>query len=165
MLSLFVFIGEAMEQESGFSLIELLVVIMIVSILASITIPAMLAQRNRARQGEVMSAAHNLMVSVIANSTAFKGVYPLAIAYGDPAQSNQTTVYFTADDPFRKENVNAWYKPEGGRVGFNFCLESKHVPNQHVHYTHVTGSLSPWIQTQGCEAAMQVSGPGWVQLQ
>ena len=154
-----------MKTDDGFSLVELLVVIMIIAVLASITIPSMLAQRNRARQAEVVSAAHNLMVTVIANSTAFKGVYPLSIAYGDPKQSNQTTVYFTADDPFRKENINAWYKPESGRIGFNFCLESKQVSNQHVHYTHETGSLSPWIQTQGCEAAMQVSQPGWVQLQ
>lgn len=154
-----------MENESGYSMIELLVVIMIVGVLASITIPSLFAQRARARQAEVMGAAHNLMVTVIANSTAFKGVYPLGIAYGDPKQSNQTTVYFTRDDPFRQENINAWYKPEPGRGGFNFCLESKHVPGQHVHYTHVTGSLSPWVPTQGCEAALNVSGPGWVQLQ
>lgn len=154
-----------MKRDSGFSLIELLVVIMIFSILVAITIPSLYAQRARARQAEVMSAAHNLMVSVIANSTGFKGVYPLAIAYGDPKQSNQTTVYFTKEDPFRQENVSAWYRPETGRVGFNFCLESKHVPNQHVHYTHSTGSISPWVVTEGCEAAMHVSGPGWVQLQ
>lgn len=154
-----------MKNDSGFTLIELLVVITILGVITAITIPSLFAQRNRARQAEVMSAAHNLMVSVIANSTDFRGVYPLGIAYGDPKQSNQTTVYFTADDPFRKENIKAWYKPESGRIGFNFCLESKHVPGQHVHYTHVTGSLSPWIQTQDCEAALNVSGPGWVQLQ
>lgn len=154
-----------MKQDDGFSLIELLVVIMIMGIIATITVPVLFSNRARARQAEVMSAGHNLMLNVVANSTAYKGVYPLAIAYGDPKQSNQTTVYFTKEDPFRSEHLTAWYKPEPARDGYNFCLESKHVPDQHVHYTHKTGSLSPWIQTQGCEAAMQVSGPGWVQLQ
>lgn len=154
-----------MKRDEGFTLIELLVVILILSVLAAITIPSLYHNRARARQAEVMSAAHNLMVSVIANSTAYKGVYPLSIAYGDPKQSNQSTVYFTKEDPFRSENLTAWYKAEPGRAGYNFCLESKHVPNQHVHYTHVTGSLSPWIQTEGCEAALRVSDPGWIHLQ
>ena len=154
-----------MKREDGFSLIELLVVILILAVLTAITIPVLFHNRARARQAEVMSAGHNLMVAVVANSSSYKGVYPLSIAYGDPKQSNQTTVYFTREEPFNADNLTAWYKPEASRDGYNFCLESKFVPNQHVHYTHETGSLSPWQPTQGCEAAMQVSQPGWVQLQ
>ncbi|WP_336251155.1 type II secretion system protein [Stomatohabitans albus] len=154
-----------MKEEHGFTLIEVLTVILIIGILAVISTPVFLHQRSRARQAEVMSAAHNLMVAVVANSTKYRGLYPRSIAYGNPAASTNETVYFTQEDPFRSENLTAWYKAEPGRLGYNFCLESNYVPNQHVEYTHITGSISHWIPEEGCEAALNVSGPGWVQLQ
>lgn len=154
-----------MEHENGFTLIEILVVIMILGVVAVIATPYYLNQRARARQAEVVSAGHNLMVALVSNSAEYEGIYPNSIAYGNPKDSTRSVVYFTQEDPFRSENLTAWYKVEPGRTGYNFCLESKYVPNQHIEYTHETGSLSPWIPSEGCESALNVSGAGWVELQ
>ncbi len=49
---------------SGFSLIELLVVVAILAILAAIAIPLFLNQKAKARQAQVQTDTHNLMVEM-----------------------------------------------------------------------------------------------------
>lgn len=56
---------EGRSQAGGFSLVELLVVLIIIGILAGIAIPSFLAQRQRGRDAMVRSDLRNAMVLVI----------------------------------------------------------------------------------------------------
>ncbi len=81
------------EGQRGFSLIEILVVILIIGVLAAIALPAFLGQRGKGQDSSAKSAARNL-VSAMESFFATNNTYVGAGADDDITKSG---VYGTGD--------------------------------------------------------------------
>jgi type IV pilus assembly protein PilA len=81
------------EGQRGFSLIELLIVILIIGVLAAIALPAFLGQRSKGQDSSAKSAARNL-VSAVESFYATNKTYAGAASDDDVQESG---VYGTND--------------------------------------------------------------------
>ncbi len=81
------------EGQRGFSLIELLIVILIIGVLAAIALPAFLGQRSKGQDSSAKSAARNL-VSAVESFYATNKTYVGAASDDDVQKSG---VYGTND--------------------------------------------------------------------
>lgn len=72
-----------MKGQKGFTLIELMVVVVIIGILAAIAIPNFIAMEKRAKEASVKANMNTLNLALEDYATTSGGLYP---AYSDPTQ-------------------------------------------------------------------------------
>src|SRR5919197_4113636 len=70
------------QEESGFTLVELLVVMLILGILAAIAIPAFFNQRNKATDSQAKTSARTAETAIETYATDHAGKYTGATAAG-----------------------------------------------------------------------------------
>jgi prepilin-type N-terminal cleavage/methylation domain-containing protein len=66
-----------LKNKQGFTLIELMIVVVIIGILAAIAIPNYVSMQDRARESSVKGNAHTLQLFVEDQAVQANGVYPL----------------------------------------------------------------------------------------
>ena len=71
-----------LRNVKGFTLIELMIVVLIIGILAAIAIPNFVSMQDRAKEGAVKSNMHTLQLAIEDFAVTNDGVYPVA---GDAA--------------------------------------------------------------------------------
>lgn len=127
--------GRMHRDERGFSLIELLVVIVIIAILASIAIPAFLNQRERAWKAQSETALKNaataMEAAAVTNNGGYEDVdildlvqdeglkYAPAITFLDVESSNEQGFCISVD---HREGIQKYYWDSGvGRPSTEDC--------------------------------------------
>lgn len=118
------------NNQKGFTLIELMVVVVIIGILAAIALPNFLSMQDRAKESEVKANAHTLQLSVEDFKTQSNGSKPLSTASFQNGATNAATgmcgIPVTVKNPFVTANVGtavlvnvtAWTTANLGQIGY-----------------------------------------------
>ncbi len=123
-------------RSRGFTLVELLIVVAIISILMSVLVPAAWNALKTARQSAAAQSSHSI-AQMMTQYGLDNGAYPDAASSTDAFKLLITKGYLTSADIF--------YLPNGGQTKFKGTSPGTNLTAQNVSWdiTGVTGSNGP----------------------
>lgn len=134
-------------KNKGFSLIELMVVVVIIGILAAVAIPNFVRLRDRAKEAEVKANAHTLHLSAEEYSTLADGFYI------DEANMASLSMLSSLKNPFNPSG-SAWSSDVPAEAG---CVSYDHDGFSPSTYTIVGAGKN------GATDIIIVINPGYVE--
>ena len=97
------------RNQKGFTLIELMIVVVIIGILAAIAIPNFIAMQNRAKEGSTKANMHTLQLAAEDYGVTYDGVYAATMTTGSPLDiSNRLPGNFKNTFDGSVGSGNAW---------------------------------------------------------
>jgi prepilin-type N-terminal cleavage/methylation domain-containing protein len=96
------------KRQKGFTLIELMIVVVIIGILAAIAIPNFIAMQNRAKEGSTKSNMHTVQLAAEDYGVQNDGVYAATMSVGTAATDFQLPSAFKNPFDATTGSGNAW---------------------------------------------------------
>ena len=145
--------GATPESAAGFTLIELMIVVVVIGILAAVAIPNFIALQKRANEGSVKSNMHTLQMAVEDYALLNDGMYPIDATTAVPDGRTLAQVCPTGSfprNPYTKTPSVVTFNAEPtmgnrGELGLNPALATNYV----VKANGSDGTLLPISLTSG----------------
>src|SRR5450755_4041018 len=152
------------DEEQGFTLIELMVVVLIIAILIAIAIPTFLGARNRANDRAAQSSLRNALTAAktsFTDTSDYSGATPAVLQGIEPS----LTFVGTASTGFKVVSVETpaagattWWAEVKSKSGACFGIEDKSGAAGGTFYAG-GASAAP---AAGCTAPAAAADPNWL---
>jgi len=141
------------DRQDGFTLIELMIVVVVIGILAAIAIPNFMAMQSRANEGSIKANMHTVQMSVEDFSLLNDGAYPTTASSTTSDGRNLSQVCPTGGfpkNPYTKTNSVVVFNADPtagnrGELALNPALATSYI----LKGNGCTGAVLPLTLTSG----------------